>query len=97
MKLHDIAHGRTGDKGTTSNISIIAYHPEDWPKIEANVTADRVAAIFGPGVKVTRYTLPHLCAMNFVVENALKGGVTRSVAIDAHGKGLVYAVLELSL
>lgn len=97
MKLHEIAHGRTGDKGTTSNISIIAYHPKDWPVIETQVTADRIAQIFGPDVRVVRYVLPQLCALNFVVENALKGGVTRSVAVDAHGKSLVYAVLDMSL
>lgn len=97
MKLHRIAHGRTGDKGTTSNISIIAYRAEDWPEIEAKVTADRVAEVFGPDVQVDRYTLPQLYALNFVVKNALKGGVTRSVAIDAHGKGLVYAVLDIDL
>ncbi len=97
MKLHEIAHGRTGDKGTTSNISIIAYRPENWPLIESEVTADRVAAIFGPDVDVTRYVLPQLFALNFVVKNALKGGVTRSVALDAHGKGLVYAVLDMRL
>lgn len=97
MKLHEIAHGRAGDKGTTSNISVIAYRPEDWPRIEAEVTAERISAIFGPDVQVARYVLPHLFALNFVVKNALKGGVTRSVALDAHGKGLVYAVLDMSL
>lgn len=97
MKLHEIAHGRAGDKGTTSTISIIAYRPEDWPRIEAEVTVDRVTEIFGPEVTVSRYTLPQLCALNFVLANALKGGVTRSVALDAHGKGLVYALLEMSL
>lgn len=97
MQLHQIAHGRAGDKGTTSNISVIAYRSEDWPLIKAEITADRVAAIFGPDVTVTRYVLPQLQALNFVVQNLLKGGVTRSVALDPHGKCLVYAVLDMQI
>ena len=88
--LHDIAHGRAGDKGDTSNVSIIAYRAEDWPQIEAEVTADKVETLFsrfGP-VKVRRYVLPNLHALNFVIENALGGGVNASLAIDRHGKTL---------
>lgn len=97
MKLHEIAHGRTGDKGTTSNISVIAYRQEDWPLIEAQVTVERVAAIFGDHVEVTRYALPQLHALNFVVRGALEGGVTRSLALDAHGKALGFAILEMDI
>ena len=97
MKLYEIAHGRTGDKGTTSNISVIAYHAADWPVIERQVTAERVAEIFGPHVRVTRYVMAHLQALNFVIEGALEGGVTRSLAIDAHGKALGFAVLDMDL
>ncbi|WP_417718979.1 hypothetical protein [Salipiger sp.] len=96
MRLYDIAHGRTGDKGATSNISVIAYRVEDWPLIEREVTAERVSEIFG-GLPVTRYVLPRLQALNFVIEGALKGGVTRSLALDAHGKALSFAVLEMEL
>ena len=88
--LHDIAHGRAGDKGDISNISVIAYRAEDWPEIEAEVTAERVEALFsrfGP-VKVRRYVLPNLHALNFVIENALGGGVNASLALDRHGKTL---------
>jgi len=88
--LHDIAHGRAGDKGDTSNISVIAYRAEDWSQIEAEVTAEKVEALFrrfGP-VKVRRYALPNLYALNFVIENALGGGVNASLAIDRHGKTL---------
>lgn len=98
MKLHRIAHGRTGDKGTSSNISVIAYRAEDWPLIEQQVTAARVAALFDdPAVTVTRYVLPQLHALNFVLHGALKEGVTRSLALDAHGKSLGFAVLELDI
>ena len=88
--LNDIAHGRAGDKGDTSNISVVAYREEDWPKIKAEVTAEKVEALFsrfGP-VKVRRYELSNLHAMNFVIENALGGGVNASLAIDRHGKTL---------
>ena len=88
--LHDIAHGRAGDKGDTSNVSIIAYRAEDWAQIEAEVTAEKVEELFrrfGP-VTVRRYVLPKLNALNFVIENALGGGVNASLAIDRHGKTL---------
>lgn len=88
--LHDIAHGRAGDKGDTSNVSVIAYRSEDWPLIQREVTAEKVEALFsrfGP-VKVRRYELPNLHALNFVIENALGGGVNASLAIDRHGKTL---------
>ncbi|AQS50035.1 hypothetical protein BMG03_19100 (plasmid) [Thioclava nitratireducens] len=98
MKLHDLAHGRTGDKGDTSNISVIAYRPEDFPRLEAQVTSERVAAHLGqPSEAVTRYVLPKLCAMNFVIRGALAGGVTRSLALDAHGKCLSSVLLEMPL
>ena len=88
--LHDIAHGRAGDKGDTSNVSVIAYRAEDWPLIRDEVTAEKVEALFarfGP-VKIRRYELPNLQALNFVIENALGGGVNASLAIDRHGKTL---------
>lgn len=88
--LHDIAHGRAGDKGDTSNISVIAYRAEDWPLIQREVTAEKVEALFARfgSVKVRRYALPNLHALNFVIENALGGGVNASLAIDRHGKTL---------
>ncbi len=88
--LHDIAHGRAGDKGDTSNISVIAYRAEDWPLIEAEVTVEKVEALFARygHVVVRRYALPNLHALNFVIENALGGGVNASLALDRHGKTL---------
>ena len=80
--LHEIAHGRAGDKGDTSNISVIAYREEDWPLIREEVTAEKIEALFkrfGP-VKVRRYELPNLMALNFVTENALGGGVDAELA-----------------
>ena len=99
MKLRDIAHSRTGDKGDTSNISVIAYNERNYPLIERLVTAARVKAHFGEIVRgeVQRYELPHLGALNFVLKGALGGGVTRSLALDAHGKSLSSALLDLDL
>jgi len=98
MKLHDLAHGRTGDKGDTSNISVIAYHAEDFERLLKEVTAERVATQLNqPASAVTRYVLPQLCAMNFVIKGALKGGVTRSLALDAHGKCLSSILLAMPL
>lgn len=99
MKLYELAHARTGDKGDVSNIAVIAYRREDWPRLEAELTVERVAAHFGAIVtgEITRYTLPQLHAMNFVLQGALTGGVTRSLALDAHGKCLGATLLDLEL
>lgn len=99
MKLHEIAHARTGDKGDVSNISVIAFDPAHWPLIRDRVTPASVAAHFGSFAEneVTRYALPQLCALNFVIRGALTGGVTRSLALDAHGKCLASVLLELEL
>jgi hypothetical protein len=99
MQLRAIAHSRTGDKGDTSNIAIIAYDPEHYARLERHVTAERVKQHFADIVKgeVVRYTLPRIGALNFVMRRALGGGVTRSLALDAHGKCLSSAILDLEL
>ncbi len=99
MKLRDLAHSRTGDKGNTSNISVIAYDEKDYALIARFVTAERVKAHFAGIARgdVTRYELPQLGALNFVLKDTLGGGVTRSLALDAHGKSLSSALLDLDL
>jgi len=99
MRLHDIAHSRTGDKGDTLNLSVIAFDIADYPVLEKYVTAERVKAHFSDIVQgeVTRYALPALGALNFVMQHALGGGVTRSLALDAHGKCLSSAILTLEI
>ena len=99
MKLREIAHSRTGDKGNTSNISVIAYDPADYPLLEKHVTADRVKSLFSGIVQgeVIRYELPGIGALNFVLHEALGGGVTRTLALDMHGKSLSSAVLEMEI
>jgi hypothetical protein len=97
--LRELAHSRTGDKGDTSNISLIAYESADYPLLVRYVTAERVREHFAGIVRgdVTRYELPRLGALNFVMEGALGGGVTRSLALDAHGKSLSSALLSMAI
>jgi hypothetical protein len=99
MKLRDIAHSRTGDKGNISNISVIAFDAKLYPLLVSQVTAARVKALFAGIVagEVVRYELPKLAALNFVMDQALGGGVTRSLALDAHGKSLSSALLDLEI
>ena len=99
MKLREIAHSRTGDKGNTSNISVIAFDERHYPLLERHVTAERVKVHFAEIAhgEVTRYELPKIGALNFVLRDALGGGVTRSLALDAHGKSLSSAILDLDL
>jgi len=99
VQLRRIAHSRAGDKGTTSNISVIAYRVEDYPLLERHVTAGRVKEHFRGIVRgeVERYELPRIGALNFVLHEALEGGVTRSLALDAHGKSLSSAILSLEI
>lgn len=99
MKLKEIAHIRTGDKGNTCNICVIPYAEKDYLLVKEKVTAERVKDFYrdicrGP---VTRYEADAVCGLNFVLEKALGGGVTRSLAVDRHGKSLGMALLELDL
>jgi hypothetical protein len=99
MLLRDIAHSRAGDKGNISNISVIAYDPKDYALLEKHVSAERVKAHFSSIAEgeVQRFALPALGALNFVLHHALTGGVTRSLALDAHGKTLSSALLSLEI
>ena len=99
MKLREIAHSRTGDKGNTSNISLIAYREEDYEKLKNAVTAEKVKAFFSYIVTgdVVRYELPNIGALNFIMYGALGGGVTRTLAHDMHGKGLSAAILDMDI
>ncbi len=99
VPLHRLAHGRTGDKGDTSNISLIAWHPELYPVLERQVTEQAVAAQFAHRrpVRVTRYLLPRLQAMNFVLEGVLDGGVNDALNLDSHGKSLAFLLLDIEV
>jgi hypothetical protein len=98
-RLHDLAHARAGDKGDVSMISVIAYRAEDYPLLVEALTAAAVARFFeGLGLtRVERFELPGLGALNFVLHGALRGGVTRSLALDAHGKTLSSSLLSIEI
>jgi len=90
IALRNLAHGRAGDKGDTLNLSVIAWRAEHYQHLVAQVTEAHCAAVYAdrPITRVTRYLLPMLGAMNFVLEGALDGGVNRSLHVDRHGKTL---------
>jgi hypothetical protein len=97
--LADIAHTRSGDKGDTSNIGVIAYHARHYPVLVRELTAERVKAFFGDWVKgkVERFELPNLGALNFLLHEALGGGGTVSLRIDAQGKTFGAALLRMEI
>lgn len=99
MKLVDIAHSRAGDKGNIINLSLIPFDEADYELLREKVTADVVKAHLQGIVEgqVIRYELPNIKAFNFVCHDSLLGGVTTSLAIDAHGKSLSSALLELEI
>jgi hypothetical protein len=99
VALRALAHGRTGDKGNRSNISVIALDARDYDLLVQQVTEARVAGLFAhrrPGA-VRRYLLPKLAAMNFVIDDVLDGGVNGSLNLDSHGKALAFLLLELPI
>lgn len=97
--VRDIAHARAGDKGNTSNISVWAYDPGDYELLKRVLTAERIARAFPDLVRgaVERYELDHLHGLNFVLHEALEGGVNRSLNLDSHGKSFSFLILGLSL
>ena len=99
VPLYRLAHARTGDKGNRSNISVIAYEAADFALLQAQVTEERVAAHFAyrKPSKVTRYLLPRIAAMNFVLDDVLDGGVNDALNLDMHGKSLSFHLLTLPI
>ncbi|MGD8307640.1 MAG: hypothetical protein PVF17_13365 [Ignavibacteria bacterium] len=99
VKLLDIAHGRSGDKGDAANIGIIAYDDEGYKIIKKHLTAEKVKQYFSGICKgnVDRYELPNLRALNFLLHNTLGGGGTVSLKLDAQGKTLAAALLRMEL
>ena len=99
VPLHQIAHGRTGDKGNRSNISVIAWDPRLWDSLVAQVTEEAVQRQFAhrQPSRVTRHLLPHLHAMNFVLDDVLDGGVNDALNLDSHGKSLSFLLLDLPI
>ena len=99
IQLHQIAHARSGDKGDTANIGVIARKPEFYLLLQKYLTVELVAAHF-KGIcfgKVERYELPNLGALNFLLHESLGGGGTKSLKNDAQGKTLSSVMLRMEL
>jgi hypothetical protein len=99
IRLGDIAHARSGDKGAGSNIGVIAHSPADYQVLLRLLTSERVRAYFAPlGVsQVVRHELPNLLALNFILSDVLDGGGSVSLRIDAQGKAFAQILLEMRL
>ena len=97
--LNDIAHGRSGDKGDTSNVCIFARKPEYYKIIDREVTSEKLKEFFGDMVvgSITRYDVPSLDGFNFVMQHALGGGATMSLRLDSLGKSMGSAVMRLKV
>ncbi|SIO02144.1 hypothetical protein SAMN05444166_2072 [Singulisphaera sp. GP187] len=99
VRVGDVAHARSGDKGNRANIGVVANDASGYDWLKEMLTAEAVAEFFRPlGIgEVRRYELPNIHALNFVLENALGGGASRSLRIDSQGKALGVALLEMRL
>lgn len=99
LKLQHVAHVRSGDKGNTSNITVIAYEPDLYPLLKEQLTAEAFREFYAGLVtgKVARYDVDGLGVLNFVAEGALGGGVSRSLCLDNYGKALSAAVLGFEI
>ena len=99
VRVGDLGHARSGDKGDRANIGVVAFDEAAFAALDARLTADVVAEYFRPmGVgPVRRYRLPNLLAFNFVIDGALGGGASRSLRLDSQGKALTVALMELRL
>lgn len=99
VELKEIAYARSGDKGNSVNIGVIAYTPEGYKLLETYLTTEVVASYFADlsPTKVVRYELPNLLALNFILEGALGGGGSLSLRLDSQGKALGQTLLQLKL
>ena len=99
MRLKEICHSRTGDKGDISNVSLIQWNEDDYPMLKEKLSAEVVKEYFSDIChgEVIRYEVDGICALNFVMHEALGGGVLRSLAMDKHGKAISSALLEMEL
>ncbi|HEX3161065.1 MAG TPA: hypothetical protein VHQ92_00670 [Pseudolabrys sp.] len=97
--VRDIAHARAGDKGNTSNVNVWVYDPVDFALLKRNLTVERIKREFPRLMRgsVTRYEIEHLHGLNFVMQDALEGGVNASLNLDSHGKSWSYLFLGLEL
>ena len=99
VQLRELAHARAGDKGNTSSVSVWAYDPGDYLLLKEQLTADKVKRAFPRLIRgdVVRYELDHLHGLNFVMHEALEGGVNTSLGLDSHGKSWSFLILGLPI
>jgi hypothetical protein len=99
VMIRDIAHARAGDKGNTSNVNVWVYDPADFELLKASLTVERIKREFPQLIRgeVRRYEIAHLYGLNFVMSDALEGGVNASLNLDSHGKSWSFLILGLSL
>ena len=97
--VRDIAHARAGDKGNTSNVNVWVYDSADFELLKRNLTVERIKREFPQLVRgnVSRYVIEHLHGLNFVMHDALEGGVNASLNLDSHGKSWSYLILGMAL
>jgi hypothetical protein len=97
--VRDIAHARAGDKGNTSNVCVWVHDPADYALLKKSLTPERIKKAYPDLVRgsVERYEVEHLCGLNFVMREALEGGVNTSLNLDSHGKSWSYLILALPL
>lgn len=99
VPLYRIAHVRSGDKGNTATVGVFAYTRDFYPLLSTQLTADQVASVYGAAVtgKVSRYEVPSIDALNFTLEGALGGGVSRNLSLDNFGKALCARLLSVEI
>jgi hypothetical protein len=99
VQLRAIAHARAGDKGNRSNVSVFAFDHRHYPAVKEQLTADRLKAEYPDLLKgpIQRFELDHLAGLNFVMDQALEGGVNLSLNLDPHGKSWSFLILALTV
>ena len=99
VMLREVAHARAGDKGNRSNVAVFVYEPRHYPAIKAQLTPERLEAAFGKLLRgpIRRFELDHLGGLNFVMDDALEGGVNESLNLDSHGKSWSFLLLGLEV
>lgn len=99
VQLRQIAHARAGDKGNVSNVAVFVYNPDHYAAVKAQITPEALKTAFGGVLKgdIQRYVIDHLHALNFVMTDALEGGVNSSLNLDAHGKSWSFLILSLEI
>ena len=99
IKLREVAHSRSGEKGNAANISVIAFDDKDYPMLRDQVTVERVTRLYGPITKgqISRYEVPAIGALNFVLNDVLEGGRSRTLAFDESGKALSSLMLTMDI